>query len=165
MENMDLWFCGIDDQGYGNKISHFYHFFQVGLLRLQCKGQSYMHELEHIVTQLKRADQLTQETLDDMLCRTPTGKRRPIMEERKTSRRTLKLLQSTLLSEWETLCAWTKDSRMYLKGNPSRNTYFGYSCCTYLVRDTYTPIRRHIGLLSLPFCCLTQNSAWKCHNF
>lgn len=119
------------------------------LLRLQCKGQSYMQQLEHIVTQLKRADQLTQERLDDMLCRTPTGKRRPIMEERKTSRRTLGPLQSTLLSEWETLCAWTKDPHMYLKGNPSRNTYFGYGCCPYPVRDTYTPIRRHIGLLSL----------------
>lgn len=155
---------GIDDQGSGNKISCFCDFLQVDLLRLRCEGQSYMQELEHIVTQLKRADQLTQETLDDMLCRTPTGKRRPIMEERKTSRRTLRPLQSTLLSEWETLCARTKDSHTYLDRKPIKKHLFGYSCCIYLVRDTYAPIRRHFGLLSL----LLSFTVWpkiQCENF
>ncbi|XP_041816497.1 pentatricopeptide repeat-containing protein 2, mitochondrial isoform X2 [Chelmon rostratus] len=63
------------------------------------EGQPHMKKVEHIVTQLKRADQVIKQTLDDMLCQTPTGKRKPIMEERRTSRRTLKPLHSTLLSE------------------------------------------------------------------
>ncbi|XP_070706953.1 pentatricopeptide repeat-containing protein 2, mitochondrial [Pempheris klunzingeri] len=71
----------------------------VDLLRLQSKDKLHMMEVEQIVTLLEQANQVTQQTLDDMLCRTPTGKRKPVMEERKTSRRTLKLLQSTLLSE------------------------------------------------------------------
>lgn len=73
--------------------------FQVDVLRLRSEGQSYAMKVEHIVTQLERADQVTQQTLDDMLCHTPTGKRKPIMEERRTSRRTMKPLRSTLLSE------------------------------------------------------------------
>ncbi|XP_070781053.1 pentatricopeptide repeat-containing protein 2, mitochondrial [Enoplosus armatus] len=73
----------------------------VDLLRLRSEGGRHMMKVEQIVTQLERADQVTQQTLDDMLCHTPTGKRKPvpIMEERRTSRRTLKPLQSTLLSE------------------------------------------------------------------
>uniref|UniRef100_A0A3Q3VTF6 Pentatricopeptide repeat-containing protein 2, mitochondrial n=1 Tax=Mola mola TaxID=94237 RepID=A0A3Q3VTF6_MOLML len=71
----------------------------VDVLRLRSEGQSYAMKVEHIVTQLERADQVTQQTLDDMLCHTPTGKRKPIMEERRTSRRTMKPLRSTLLSE------------------------------------------------------------------
>ncbi|XP_003965348.2 pentatricopeptide repeat-containing protein 2, mitochondrial isoform X1 [Takifugu rubripes] len=70
----------------------------VDLLRLQSEGQPSMLNVEKIVTQLVRADQVTQQTLDDMLCHTPTGKETPIMQ-RKTSRRTLKPLHSTLLSE------------------------------------------------------------------
>ncbi|KAM3600401.1 uncharacterized protein V6R79_022846 [Siganus canaliculatus] len=71
----------------------------VDVLRLRSEGRPFMMKVEQIVTQLKQADQVTQQTLDDMLCHTPTGKRKPIMEERRTSRRTLKPLQSTLLSE------------------------------------------------------------------
>ncbi|XP_044031404.1 pentatricopeptide repeat-containing protein 2, mitochondrial isoform X2 [Siniperca chuatsi] len=73
----------------------------VDLLRLRSESGPHVMKVEQIVTQLERADQLTQHTLDDMLCHTPTGKRKPapIMEERRISRRTLKPLQSTLLSE------------------------------------------------------------------
>lgn len=72
--------------------------FQVDLLRLQSEGQPSMTNVEKIVTQLVRANQVTQQSLDEMLCHTPTGKQTPIMQ-RRTSRRTLKPLQSTLLSE------------------------------------------------------------------
>lgn len=84
--------------------------FQVDLLRLRSESGPHMMKVEQIVTQLERADQVIQQTIDGMLCHTPTGKRKqaPIMEERKTSRRTLKPLQSTLLSEWEKLCAVPK---------------------------------------------------------
>ncbi|XP_074473454.1 pentatricopeptide repeat-containing protein 2, mitochondrial [Sebastes fasciatus] len=73
----------------------------VDLLRLRSESGPHMMKVEQIVTQLERADQVIQQTIDGMLCHTPTGKRKqaPIMEERKTSRRTLKPLQSTLLSE------------------------------------------------------------------
>ncbi|XP_075941980.1 pentatricopeptide repeat-containing protein 2, mitochondrial [Anarhichas minor] len=73
----------------------------VDVLRLRSEGGPHMMTVEQIVTHLQRADQVTQQTLDGMLCRTPTGKRKPalMMEARKTSRRTLKSLQSTLLSE------------------------------------------------------------------
>lgn len=73
-------------------------FFQVDLLRLQSEGQPCMMNVETIVTQLVRANQVTQQSLDEMLCHTPTGKQTPIIQ-RRTSRRTLKPLQSTLLSE------------------------------------------------------------------
>nr|XP_061800614.1 pentatricopeptide repeat-containing protein 2, mitochondrial [Nerophis lumbriciformis] len=58
-------------------------------------------EAKNIVSQLERAGQVTQQSLDDMLCHTPAPKRKvaPIMEERHISRRTLKPLHSTLLSE------------------------------------------------------------------
>ncbi|XP_028457810.1 pentatricopeptide repeat-containing protein 2, mitochondrial isoform X3 [Perca flavescens] len=74
---------------------------KVDLLRFQSEGGPHMMKVEQIVTHLERADQVTQQTLDGMLCHTPTGRRKPalIMEERRTSRRTLKSLQSTLLSE------------------------------------------------------------------
>ncbi|XP_034753143.1 pentatricopeptide repeat-containing protein 2, mitochondrial isoform X1 [Etheostoma cragini] len=73
----------------------------VDLLRLQSEGGPYMMKVEQVITHLERADQVTQQTIDGMLCHTPTGKRKPalMMEERRTSRRTLKPLQSTLLSE------------------------------------------------------------------
>lgn len=96
------------------------------LLRLRCEGQPSSENLEHLVTRLEQSDQLTQETLDDMLCRTPSGKRRPVVEERKTSRRTLRLLQSSLLTEWEVP-----------QLHPIKKHYFGDSCCIYLVRDVH----------------------------
>ncbi|XP_077478507.1 pentatricopeptide repeat-containing protein 2, mitochondrial isoform X1 [Stigmatopora argus] len=54
------------------------------------------------VSRLERAGQVMPRTLDDMLCCTPSPKRRaaPIMEERwRPSRRSLKPLHATLLSE------------------------------------------------------------------
>uniref|UniRef100_A0A3Q0QSQ3 Pentatricopeptide repeat-containing protein 2, mitochondrial n=1 Tax=Amphilophus citrinellus TaxID=61819 RepID=A0A3Q0QSQ3_AMPCI len=65
------------------------------------KPEFSQEKAEQVVTQLERAGQVTQQTLDDMLCHTPTGKRKPapIRQERRTSQRTLKPLQSTLLSE------------------------------------------------------------------
>uniref|UniRef100_H3CPX0 Pentatricopeptide repeat-containing protein 2, mitochondrial n=1 Tax=Tetraodon nigroviridis TaxID=99883 RepID=H3CPX0_TETNG len=69
----------------------------VDLLRLQSEGQPSMMNVEKIVTQLVRASQVTQQSLDEMLCYTPAGKQTPIIQRR--SRRTLKPLQSTLLSE------------------------------------------------------------------
>uniref|UniRef100_UPI0037E8CD86 pentatricopeptide repeat-containing protein 2, mitochondrial n=1 Tax=Semicossyphus pulcher TaxID=241346 RepID=UPI0037E8CD86 len=71
------------------------------ILRLRSEDTSLMMKVEQIVTELERADQVTQQTLDDMLCHTPSGKRKPspITVERRTSRRTMKPLQSTLLLE------------------------------------------------------------------
>ncbi|XP_034566343.1 pentatricopeptide repeat-containing protein 2, mitochondrial [Notolabrus celidotus] len=71
------------------------------MLRLQTEDGSLMLKVERIVTQLERAGQVTLHTLDDMLCHTPSGRRNPapIAMERRTSRRTLKPLQSTLLLE------------------------------------------------------------------
>ncbi|XP_038164595.1 pentatricopeptide repeat-containing protein 2, mitochondrial [Cyprinodon tularosa] len=73
----------------------------VDLLRLRSEGRPLEMKVEQIVAQLQRASQVTQQTLDDMLCRAPTGKRKPALmeEERRTSRRTLRPLQSNLLSE------------------------------------------------------------------
>ncbi|XP_070845083.1 pentatricopeptide repeat-containing protein 2, mitochondrial [Chaetodon trifascialis] len=71
----------------------------VDVLRLQSKGQPHMRNVEQIVTKLEQADQVTKQTLDDMLCQTPTGKRKPIEEERRTSKRTLKPLNAALVSE------------------------------------------------------------------
>ncbi|XP_036973234.1 pentatricopeptide repeat-containing protein 2, mitochondrial [Acanthopagrus latus] len=71
----------------------------VELLRLQSEGGPHMMKIEQVVTLLEQSNQVTMLTLEDMLCRTPTGKRKPVMEERRTSRRTLKPIQSTLLLE------------------------------------------------------------------
>ncbi|KAM3874017.1 pentatricopeptide repeat-containing protein 2, mitochondrial [Diretmus argenteus] len=73
----------------------------VDLLLLRSKDGPHVTRVEEMVLQLEQAGQVTQQTLDDMLCHTPTGRRKPIaiMEERRISRRTLKPLQSTLLSE------------------------------------------------------------------
>nr|XP_040053883.1 pentatricopeptide repeat-containing protein 2, mitochondrial [Gasterosteus aculeatus aculeatus] len=73
----------------------------VDLLRLRSEGGAHAMEVEQIVTNLERAHQVTQQTLDGMLCHTPTGKRKPElnMTDRKTRRRNPKSLQSTLLSE------------------------------------------------------------------
>lgn len=73
--------------------------FQMDVLRVWSEDKPDIMQVEQAVTALERANQVTQQTLDDMLCQTPTGKRKLIMNERRTSRRTLKPLQSTLLSE------------------------------------------------------------------
>nr|XP_020442982.1 pentatricopeptide repeat-containing protein 2, mitochondrial [Monopterus albus] len=73
----------------------------VDLLRLRSEGRPHMVKVEQTVNQLEQAGQVIQQSLDDMLCHTPAGRRKlaPIMEARRTSRRTLRPLQSTLLSE------------------------------------------------------------------
>ncbi|KAM6975184.1 pentatricopeptide repeat-containing protein 2, mitochondrial [Tautogolabrus adspersus] len=73
----------------------------IDILRSQSEDGPLMMKVEQIVTQLERANQVTQQTLDDMLCHTPSGKRKPapITVERRISRRTLKPLHSTLLLE------------------------------------------------------------------
>ncbi|XP_055791932.1 pentatricopeptide repeat-containing protein 2, mitochondrial isoform X1 [Salvelinus fontinalis] len=74
----------------------------VDLVRLRSEGSPLMAGVEEAVSRLQNAGQVTQRSLDEMLCHTPTGKRRmPIgmMEERLISRRTLRPLRSTLLSE------------------------------------------------------------------
>ncbi|XP_074546681.1 pentatricopeptide repeat-containing protein 2, mitochondrial [Halichoeres trimaculatus] len=73
----------------------------IQLLRLQSKDGPLMMEVEQAVTQLEQAGQVTHQTLDDILCHTPSGKRKlaPIKEEKRTSKRRLKPLQQTLLLE------------------------------------------------------------------
>ncbi|XP_008299538.1 pentatricopeptide repeat-containing protein 2, mitochondrial [Stegastes partitus] len=73
----------------------------VNLLRLRSEQRPYMMEVEQTVTQLEEAGQVTEQTLDDMLCRTPTGKRKQgvIMKEKIISKRTLKPLKYHLLSD------------------------------------------------------------------
>lgn len=95
--------CEVSNRDRAGSVCILRPVFQVDVLRLRTEGQPDMMKVEQIVTQLEQADQVTQQTLDDMLCQTPTGKRKPIMEERRISRRTLQPLRSTLLSEWERL--------------------------------------------------------------
>ncbi|XP_072310680.1 pentatricopeptide repeat-containing protein 2, mitochondrial [Eucyclogobius newberryi] len=75
----------------------------VDVVRLQCEGGPYMTELKRILSQLEQAGQVVQQTLDDLLCHTPAGKRKqwPIMQDfrRATSRRTFKPLNSYLVSD------------------------------------------------------------------
>ncbi|KAI4887515.1 hypothetical protein NFI96_018948 [Prochilodus magdalenae] len=61
-------------------------------------------QVEQVVRRLQQAGQVTAQSMDDLLCHTPSGKRRPlgILEEvrkRGNSRRTMRPLRSTLLSE------------------------------------------------------------------
>ncbi|XP_054614211.1 pentatricopeptide repeat-containing protein 2, mitochondrial [Dunckerocampus dactyliophorus] len=71
------------------------------LVHLQTEDGAQMAKAEQVASQLERAGQVTRHTLDDMLCHTPTNKAKPVqvMEQRRLSKRTLKPLQSTLLSE------------------------------------------------------------------
>ncbi|CAB1332502.1 unnamed protein product [Coregonus sp. 'balchen'] len=74
----------------------------VDLVCLRSEDSPLMASVEEAVSRLQHAGQVTQRSLDEMLCHTPTGKRRMpkgMMEERLISRRTLRPLQSTLLSE------------------------------------------------------------------
>lgn len=71
----------------------------VDMLRLKSKGQPHMMKVEQIVTQLEQASQVIQMTIDDMLCQTPTGKRKLVMEERRFTSRSQRTLRSTLVSE------------------------------------------------------------------
>ncbi|KAF7653949.1 hypothetical protein LDENG_00076740 [Lucifuga dentata] len=71
------------------------------LLRLRSGNGPHMMRVEKILSQIEQAGQVTQQTLDELLCHTPTRRRRPveIIKERRISRRTLQPLHSTLLSE------------------------------------------------------------------
>ncbi|KAF6716159.1 Pentatricopeptide repeat-containing protein 2, mitochondrial [Oryzias melastigma] len=73
----------------------------VDLLHLHSEGGPHHSKVRQIVTQLERASQVTPQTLDDMLCHAPMGKRRqaPMGGQRRTSRRTLKPLKSALSTE------------------------------------------------------------------
>ncbi|KAK7884413.1 hypothetical protein WMY93_027536 [Mugilogobius chulae] len=75
----------------------------VDFVRLQCEDGPYMAEISQILSQLEQAGQIIQLTLDDLLCYTPAAKHKqwPMMHEnrRTTSRRTLKPLNSSLLSD------------------------------------------------------------------
>lgn len=78
------------------------YLFKVNVLRKKSANGLWEGTVEQVLRRLEDAGQITEQTLDSFLCHTPLGKRRPlgIMEqERKTSRRTLRPLRSTLLSE------------------------------------------------------------------
>ncbi|XP_063067342.1 pentatricopeptide repeat-containing protein 2, mitochondrial [Engraulis encrasicolus] len=73
----------------------------LGALVSQSAEGMWLRQVERAVSRLQRAGQVTPQTLDSMLCYTPKGKRRTpaILEDRRSSRRTLRPLRSTLLSE------------------------------------------------------------------
>ncbi|KAJ0012963.1 hypothetical protein NQD34_017297 [Periophthalmus magnuspinnatus] len=75
----------------------------VDVVRFQCEGGPYMREINQILFQLEQAGQVIQQSLDDLLCHTPSGKKKqwPIMHDNRriSSRRTLKPLNSSLLSD------------------------------------------------------------------
>uniref|UniRef100_UPI00398ECA18 pentatricopeptide repeat-containing protein 2, mitochondrial isoform X2 n=1 Tax=Pristiophorus japonicus TaxID=55135 RepID=UPI00398ECA18 len=58
-------------------------------------------QFEDVCETLQKSGQITAESLDDMLCHTPNGKKtlNPLLDRRKVSRRTFKPLRSALLSE------------------------------------------------------------------
>ncbi|XP_077353443.1 pentatricopeptide repeat-containing protein 2, mitochondrial isoform X2 [Festucalex cinctus] len=70
-------------------------------MRRHVAGQARAAEAERVISRLERAGQVTRQTLDDMLCRTPAPKRKmaPIAQERRTSRRTRQPRRSLLISE------------------------------------------------------------------
>ncbi|XP_077441472.1 pentatricopeptide repeat-containing protein 2, mitochondrial isoform X2 [Vanacampus margaritifer] len=71
-------------------------------MRLRIVGEAQATEAEQVISELERAGQVTRQTLDDMLCHTPTAPKRkmaPIVREKRTSRRIRKPLHSTLTSE------------------------------------------------------------------
>ncbi|KAL6463523.1 hypothetical protein MHYP_G00279140 [Metynnis hypsauchen] len=76
----------------------------VDVLRERTSDGPWELQVEQVVRRLQQAGQVTAQSLDDLLCQTPSGKRRPlgILEEgrkRGHSRRTMRPLLSTLLSE------------------------------------------------------------------
>lgn len=75
--------------------------FQVDLLLLRTKDGPLQMEVEQMITQLEEAGQVTEQTLDDMLCHAPRGKKKLVLmdAERRISRRTLRPLQPSLFSE------------------------------------------------------------------
>ncbi|XP_030209514.1 pentatricopeptide repeat-containing protein 2, mitochondrial [Gadus morhua] len=73
----------------------------IELLRLRSEDGPHQLRVEQMVSALQKNGQVTQRSLDDMLCHTPPGRRKslPVVEDRRVSRRTLRPLQSTLLLE------------------------------------------------------------------
>ncbi|KAJ8339340.1 hypothetical protein SKAU_G00361260 [Synaphobranchus kaupii] len=75
----------------------------VDALRLQTAASPLLRErVEQAVAKLQMSGQVTPLSLDRMLCLTPSGRRKPTglsLEQRKSSRRTFRSLQSTLLIE------------------------------------------------------------------
>uniref|UniRef100_A0A672QIT2 Pentatricopeptide repeat-containing protein 2, mitochondrial n=1 Tax=Sinocyclocheilus grahami TaxID=75366 RepID=A0A672QIT2_SINGR len=74
----------------------------VNVLRSKSAGGPWEGKVEQVVRPLEEAGQITKLTIDDFLCHTPSRGRRPLgilEQERKTSRRTRRTLQSTLLLE------------------------------------------------------------------
>lgn len=88
-------------------LSHFrlslsFPLSQVNELRKKSADGLWEGHVERVVRQLEEAGQITKQTLDEILCHTPSRKARPpgIMDqERKISRRTFKPLRSALLLE------------------------------------------------------------------
>ena len=74
---------------------------QLEVLQNQSEGGPWSGQVEKVVSRLQNAGQVTPQGFDDILCYTPKGKRKPvaISENRMTSRRMLRPLRSTLLSE------------------------------------------------------------------
>ncbi|KAM7368776.1 hypothetical protein PAMP_013083 [Pampus punctatissimus] len=72
----------------------------VDFLRLRSEDGPQMTRLEQIVSQLQQTKQVTQQTLDNMLCYTPVGKKKlELVMEKRTSRISRRTRQSALLSE------------------------------------------------------------------
>ncbi|KAK2911971.1 hypothetical protein Q8A67_004104 [Cirrhinus molitorella] len=74
----------------------------INVLRSKSAGGLWEGKVEQVVRRLEEADQITKRTIDDFLCHTPSRRRRPLgilEQERRTSQRTRRTLQSTLLLE------------------------------------------------------------------
>ncbi|KAJ3581183.1 hypothetical protein NHX12_027869 [Muraenolepis orangiensis] len=73
----------------------------VELLCLRSADGPHRARVGQTVLELQQTGQVTQQRLDDMLCDTPPGKKTSlsILEDRRGSRRTLRPLQHTLLTE------------------------------------------------------------------
>ncbi|XP_067106887.1 pentatricopeptide repeat-containing protein 2, mitochondrial [Osmerus mordax] len=73
----------------------------VEVLLWRSENSAHLASVEQMVSRLQQAGQVVQRSLDEMLCHTPTGKKKPawLTVERRLSRRTGRPLQSSLLSE------------------------------------------------------------------
>ncbi|XP_073806460.1 pentatricopeptide repeat-containing protein 2, mitochondrial isoform X2 [Danio rerio] len=74
----------------------------VNVLRRKSAGSVWEERVEQVLTQLEKAGQITEMTLDDLLCYTPSRKRRLLelpQKDRQIKQRTRKSLQSGLLLE------------------------------------------------------------------
>ncbi|KAF4113193.1 pentatricopeptide repeat-containing protein 2, mitochondrial isoform X2 [Onychostoma macrolepis] len=74
----------------------------VNELKNKSAGGLWEGRVEQVVRRLEESGQITKQTIEDFLCHTPSRRRRPLgilEQERKTSQRTRRTLQSTLLLE------------------------------------------------------------------